>query len=118
MKRILSLAILATAMLASSCALKDDFKGTDSDFATVSVTVGEPGTVSTRAIGDGTTVDELHYAVYDDQANLIGELGRTIQDVTFPTQVKITLAKGQTYSIVFWAQNGETDAYSIATIDN
>ena len=45
MKRILSLAILATAMLASSCALKDDFKGTDSDFATVSVTVGEPGTV-------------------------------------------------------------------------
>ena len=112
MKRILSLAILATAMLASSCALKDDFKGTDSDFATVSVTVGEPGTVSTRAIGDGTTVNQLHYAVYDEGGVLIADLGDVKDVASFPTQVEITLAKGQTYSIVFWAQNSGTTAYS------
>ncbi len=112
MKRILSFVVLAAMLLASSCSLKEDFKGEDSDFATVSVTVGEPGTVSTRAIGDGTTVNQLHYAVYDEDSVLIADLGDVKDVASFPTQVEITLAKGQTYSIVFWAQNSGTTAYS------
>ena len=112
MKRILSFVVLAAMLLASSCSLKEDFKGEDSDFATVSVTVGEPGTVSTRAIGDGTTVNQLHYAVYDEGGALIADLGDVKDVASFPTKVEITLAKGQTYSIVFWAQNSGTTAYS------
>ena len=112
MKKILSLFSLLAVLLTASCSLKEDFKGNDSDFATLTFTLGEEGAV-TRAIGDGTSVDMLSYAVYDAQDNLIGELGKTIDNVTFPTQVEITLAKGQTYSIVFWAQSSQTDAYTI-----
>ena len=113
MKRILSFFVLASVLLASSCSLKEDFKGNDSEFAQLSFTIGGPNASATRAIGDGTSVDMLQYAIYDADDVLIRELGKAVDGVTFPTQVDITLAKGQTYKIAFWAQNSTCGAYSI-----
>ena len=113
MKRILSFFVLASVLLASSCSLKEDFKGNDSEFATISLTLGGPESSATRAIGDGSSVNLLHYAVYDSDDQLIPALGEVIEVNKFPTQVDITLAKGQTYKIAFWAQNRSTDAYTI-----
>ena len=117
MKRILSFFVLASVLLASSCSLKEDFKGNDSEFATISLTLGGPESSATRAIGDGSSVDLLHYAVYDSDDQLIPALGDVMQVSKFPTQVDITLAKGQTYKIAFWAQNRSTDAYTITDGD-
>lgn len=117
MKRILSFFVLASVLLASSCSLKEDFKGNESEFAQVSFTIGGPNASATRAIGDGTSVDMLHYAIYDADDVLIRELGKAVDEVTFPTQVEITLAKGQTYKIAFWAQNSTCGAYSIENGD-
>ena len=113
MKRILSFFVLASVLLASSCSLKEDFKGNDSEFATISLTLGGPESSATRAIGDGSSVDLLHYAVYDSDDQLIPALGTVVEVQKFPTQVDITLAKGQTYKIAFWAQNQSTRAYII-----
>ena len=113
MKRILSFFVLASVLLASSCSLKEDFKGNDSEFATISLTLGGPESSATRAIGDGSSVDLLHYAVYDSEDQLIPALGEVVEVQKFPTQVDITLAKGQTYKIAFWAQNQSTRAYTI-----
>ena len=113
MKRILSFFVLASVLLASSCSLKEDFKGNDSEFATISLTLGGPESSATRAIGDGLSVDLLHYAVYDSNNELIPALGKVVEVNKFPTQVDITLAKGQTYKIAFWAQNQSTRAYTI-----
>ena len=115
MKKILSLFSLLAVLLTASCSLKEDFKVNDSELATLSFTIGEQDGVATRAIGDGTTVDMLYYAVYDAGDNLIPALGQGLDNVTFPTTVDITLAKGQTYSIVFWAQSSHTSAYTIGT---
>ena len=117
MKRILSFFVLASVLLASSCSLKEDFKGNDSEFATISLTLGGPESSATRAIGDGSSVNLLHYAVYDSDDQLIPALGEVIEVNKFPTQVDITLAKGQTYKIAFWAQNRSTDAYTITDGD-
>ena len=117
MKKILSFLVLAGILLASSCSLKEDFKGNESEFAQVSFTIGGPNASATRAIGDGTSVDMLHYAIYDADDVLIRELGKAVDGVTFPTQVEITLAKGQTYKIAFWAQNSTCGAYSIENGD-
>ncbi len=113
MKRILSFFVLASVLFASSCSLKEDFKGNDSEFATISLTLGGPESSATRAIGDGLSVDLLHYAVYDSDDQLIPALGTVVEVQKFPTQVDITLAKGQTYKIAFWAQNQSTRAYTI-----
>ena len=112
MRKVLSFFVLAGVLLASSCSLKEDFRGNDSDFATLSFTVGEPGVSATRAIGDGTSVDALYYAVYDDKGNFIADLAGNKVGTTFPTTVEITLAKGQTYKIAFWAQDKDCNAYS------
>ena len=112
MRKVLSFFVLAGILLASSCSLKEDFRGNDSDFATLSFTVGEPGVSATRAIGDGTSVDALYYAVYDDKGNFIADLAGNKVGTTFPTTVEITLAKGQTYKIAFWAQDKDCNAYS------
>ena len=112
MRKVLSFFVLAGVLLASSCSLKEDFRGNDSDFATLSFTVGEPGVSATRAIGDGTSVDALYYAVYDDNGNFIADLADNKVGTTFPTTVEITLAKGQTYKIAFWAQDKDCNAYS------
>lgn len=112
MRKVLSFFVLAGVLLASSCSLKEDFRGNDSDFATLSFTVGEPGVSATRAIGDGTSVDALYYAVYDDNGNFIADLAGKKEGTTFPTTVEITLAKGQTYKIAFWAQDKDCGAYS------
>ena len=112
MRKVLSFFVLAGVLLASSCSLKEDFRGNDSDFATLSFTVGEPGVSATRAIGDGTSVDALYYAVYDDKGNFIADLAGNKVGTTFPTTVEITLAKGQTYKIAFWAQDKDCGAYS------
>ena len=112
MRKVLSFFVLAGVLLASSCSLKEDFRGNDSDFATLSFTVGEPGVSATRAIGDGTSVDALYYAVYDDKGNFIADLADNKVGTTFPTTVEITLAKGQTYKIAFWAQDKDCGAYS------
>ncbi|MBO7204703.1 MAG: right-handed parallel beta-helix repeat-containing protein [Bacteroidales bacterium] len=112
MRKVLSFFVLAGVLLASSCSLKEDFRGNDSDFATLSFTVGEPGVSATRAIGDGTSVDALYYAVYDGEGNFIADLAGKKVGTTFPTTVEITLAKGQTYKIAFWAQDQDCKAYS------
>ena len=117
MKRILSFFVLASVLLASSCSLKEDFKGNDSEFATISLTLGGPESSVTRAIGDGSSVNLLHYAIYDSDDQLIPALGKVIEVNKFPTTVDITLAKGQTYKIAFWAQNKSTNAYTITDGD-
>ena len=110
MKKILSLTTLLAVLLTASCSLKEDFKGNDSESATLTFTIGEEG-AATRAIGDGTTVNELIWAVYDENGQNILDLNGE-KSTSFPTQVKITLAKGQTYSIAFWAQNSAVNAYT------
>lgn len=91
--------------------------------ATVSINVTTPELgVSTRAFGDGTTAQTLHYAVY----NVKGEgNSRTrtylpdlkVEDHTFAlptsTSVDLQLVTGNTYDVIFWADADGNAPYSI-----
>ena len=118
-------AFAALAMTNSSCS--DELETgtvTNSNEATVSFSIQLENEVGSRAIGDGTTATELHYAVYkakdgeigDEISALRGTDGykgtETIKD--HQATVTLTLVKGQTYNFLFWAQapNGE-DYYTI-----
>ena len=135
---------LATALLltAVSCTDNIDCPKISGDEVTVSFTLSpEDLTPATRAdVGDaegdyrhegisgGTYIDELIYAVYDENFNLLEDYGNdpegaergdhgkgqtVVQDIKkFPCTVKITLKRGQTYNIAFWAQSSRTDAYN------
>ncbi len=82
----------------------------------VSFTLGVENLAQTRAISDGKSADKLIYAVFDENGQRITTMEQVIRDgVSFPTKETITLAKGQTYKIAFWAQDADCNAY---TVDN
>ena len=73
---------------------------------------------STRAISDGSGATQLMYGVFSDEGELV--IGKAVKnDVTSLLSdagysMSISLAKGQSYRVVFWAQNPECDAYTVS----
>ncbi len=99
-------------LLATSCQ-NDELDAVQSgNEATVSFNLGVEGGVKTRAtISDGSDANKLVYAVFDKDGNRITTIAKVEKNTTFPTTETITLAKGQTYKVAFWAQNSATSAY-------
>ncbi len=80
--------------------------------AEVSFTAQLPEDILTRALSDGTKATELTYAVYaTDTKDIVlkgtGEFSNLSCDLT------LTLVKGQSYDLVFWAQNPDVEYYTV-----
>ena len=127
MNKNLFLGMFATAsmLLATSCS-NDELSAVQSgNEAQVTFSLGLEGSIASRVISDGTGAKQLVYAVYKlDESNnntpvlqkVIGsdENGQFVDREAFDNglteTVSITLAKGQTYQVAFWAQNPECGA--------
>ena len=74
--------------------------------------------MTTRASSDGTGATQLSWAVFNDQGELIHKKATKENVTSLLTKdgytMSITLAKGQTYRVAFWAQNPECEAYTIS----
>ncbi len=116
MKKILIPAIsLAALLLTGACSIDERTSGDNGNEAMLTLNMGLDGAVQTRAIGDGSGADHLIYAVFDETGTRrIEGINQVSKDVTFPTTETITLAKGQTYKIAFWAQNKACTAYKVS----
>ena len=115
MKRLLvSLIALSATLLMASCAKEQLLPQESGSEASVSFMLGLQNSLQTKAIiGDGTGANMLVYAVFDSNGeNVI--IDKVAKNVSFPAVETITLAKGQSYKIAFWAQNDATSAYSIS----
>ncbi len=119
-KLFLGMFAVAGMLLATSCQ-NDELDAVQAgNEATVSFTLGVEGGVKTRAISDGTGAKKLVYAVYDANGALLnitgsnekGQFEETAFENGLSDEVTVTLAKGQTYTIAFWAQNGACTAYN------
>ena len=113
MNKKLFLGVFAAAgiLLATSCQNDELDAVQTGNEATVSFTLGVEGGEQTRAISDGQTANRLVYAVFDEEGNRITTIAKVDKNANFPTTENITLAKGQTYKVAFWAQNSATSAY-------
>lgn len=104
------------ALLATSCS-NDELDAVQSgNEAQVTFSLGVEGGigVKTRAISDGTGADKLVYAVFDEDGNRISSITKVERtNVTFPATETLTLAKGQTYKVAFWAQDADCSAYTL-----
>ena len=115
MKKVTIFGMFAALMLANSCSDDNNVSQADSSLAQVTFKVSADGAL-TRAISDGTTVDELVYRVFDKNGNPITALHlvkESATDLRSGHTVALTLAKGQTYKVAFWAQKAGTTAYSV-----
>ena len=115
MKKIIIPAIsLAALLLTGACSIDERISGSNGDEALLTLNMGLDGAVQTRAIGDGSEANHLIYAVFDTTGTRIDGIERVSKNVTFPTTETITLAKGQTYMIAFWAQDSDCNAYTVS----
>ena len=119
-KNLVSMFALATMLLATGCSSDEEIVGVDSsNYVDASFTVELGEGAESRALGDGTQVDELLYGIFDQNGNAVPVIAEAI-DVTaegytpnyvgtatianHTATVKMRLVKGQTYDFVFWAQ--------------
>ena len=96
--------------------------------AQVTFSLAAEGGIATRAISDGTGAKKLVYAVYNANGELIKTIantdvnGQIVDNSAFDNglteNVTITLAKGQQYTVAFWAQNPNCTAYTTTDLKN
>lgn len=114
-KLFLGMFVAAGMLLATSCSNDELDVVQSGNEAQVTFSLGLEGGIATRAISDGKSADVLMYAVFDkngERINTIQKVSKT--GVTFPTTENITLAKGQTYKVAFWAQDNDCKAYTVS----
>lgn len=111
----------ATLLTAVSCSPIDElFSGEDGEAEKVSFTISA-GQIQGRSAGDGNTVDQVHYEVWDKSSGnlLISSVqgrngGAPVPVVDGRAGVSVKLVKGVEYDITFWAHNEQGTAYHIA----
>lgn len=110
-------------LFATSCSSDDLEKVQSGNEAQVKFSLNLEGGVASRAISDGKKADNLFYAIYNAEKKLITTInssnqGLLFKDAAFSTSdlkenVTVTLAKGQEYTAVFWADNEGCDKYTV-----
>lgn len=108
MKKIIYSLMAATFLFATSCSEDEVLSNNQGNEAEVTFTTNLDGILASRAIADGTTVDQLTFGVFDAQGKPIQALCQSNVAVSGKkATVKVNLVKGQTYSFTFWAQNSK-----------
>lgn len=116
MKKVTIFGMFAALMLANSCSDDNNVSQADSSLAQVTFKVSADGALTRAIISDGTTVDELVYRVFDKNGKPIATLPlvkEAAADLSSGHTVALTLTKGQTYKVAFWAQKAGNTAYTV-----
>ena len=122
-KLFLGMFAAAGMLFATSCSNDELDVVQSGNEAQVTFSLAAEGGIATRAISDGTGADLLYYAIFDADGKLITTIngstaGLLKKESAFPSgskedNVEVTLAKGQEYTAVFWAQDKDCQAYTV-----
>ena len=114
MRNLLLMFAMVGMLFATSCSNDDLDTVQSGDETQVTFSLSLEKKIATRAISDGSQTDKLVYAVFDENGNRISTIQKVEKtDVIFPATETLTLAKGQTYKVAFWAQDADCEAYSV-----
>ena len=120
-KHLLSLFAMACMVFASSCTSEEIVSQSTGNEVKVTFTTELRNDVKSRAVGDDTDgIDQLVFAVYDENKVLLEELTQTLDESDLQdagagkkkAEINVVLVKGQTYSFAFWAQDKDYSAYT------
>ena len=127
-KLLLGMFAAAGMLFATSCSNDELDVVQSGNEAQVTFSLAAEGGIATRAISDGTGAKKLVYAVYNADGELIKTIantdvnGQIVDNSAFESglteNVTITLAKGQQYTVAFWAQNPNCTAYTTTDLKN
>lgn len=117
MKKLLFIATLCVATLISCSNEKEETPKVE-EFVDVTFTLNAENVMNTRAISDGKSADLLMFGVFDDEGTIIlpKAVKNNVTDLTSTAghSMTISLAKGHTYQVAFWAQDADCTAYTVS----
>lgn len=129
-KLFLGMFAAAGMLLATSCSNDELDVVQSGNEAQVTFSLAAEGGIATRAISDGKKADKLVWAVYNEAGTLLNvfkdgenyvgqETQENVPDMTQTAkEVTVNLAKGQTYNVLFWAQDADCEAYNTNDLRN
>ena len=108
----------AAMAMTTSCSQDEELVQQSGEMTTFKVELD--GAAKSRTAGDGQTVNELYYAVYDKNGDNViypadAKYGKTTVTAGKAT-VSLPLMKSEAYDIVFWAQNKDANAYTFTEL--
>ena len=117
MKNVLhSLLAVVTVLFMAACS-EDQLSNERGNEVNVTFTTNLAGAIQSKAFGDGLTVDELIFKVFKKGTNgeysAIAALEQTVSVSGKQATVNVQLAKGETYSFLFWAQKSGKNFYTV-----
>lgn len=122
-KLFLGMFAAAGMLLATSCSNDELDVVQSGNEAQVTFSLAAEGGIATRAISDGTGANLLYYAIFDANKQLITTINGSTNGLLTKSNaflngskqdaVEVTLAKGQEYTAVFWAQDASCTAYTV-----
>ena len=110
--------VLLCAAVLASCSKSEETSPVIEEMIDVTFSLSAENAIQTRAISDGTGADCLMFGVFDDEGTII--LPKAVKNnVTGLTStaghsMTISLAKGHTYQVAFWAQDADCTAYTVS----
>lgn len=114
MKKIyFGIVTLAVMLFVTACSQNEP----QQDEALVTFSAGVEDANITRAYSDGTTANQLIYSIFNENGTkvIISKVTENnLTDLLEGHTVTVSLAKGHTYTAVFWAQNSACKAYTIS----
>ena len=111
-----SMLAMAGVFAATSCSQEELYTETEGDIVEASFTIETPDAILSRAIGDGTTVDQVTCAVFDANGKEMESLRKDIAIVGKKAQYNVRLAKGQDYRVAFFAYDKDANAYDVSNM--
>ena len=92
-KKIYFGVLTAAMLLATSCSEDEQMNEQLQGTAQMTFTIDLENQIHTRAISDGTGINQLHYAIFDSNNKIV--LSSKAQNATFPFNTSISLVKGE-----------------------
>ena len=113
-KNLLFGMVAAVVMVMATSCSNDEELGQPGNEAQVIFSLGLENGMGSRAISDGSGINQLHFAIFNSEGTIVKSSGESDEEVEFPMTSSLTLVKGLKYTAVFWAQNKDCEAYSIS----
>lgn len=121
MKLFRHIILVLTALILASCAVDEFWEGTDYAEGEEVVMTFKPRFEDfesvTKAIGDGSQVDQLLVHVYEEGSDKPEEKTYGISSCQVQQEVKIPFFYGKKYKVYFWAyKSGNDSPYTVSNI--
>ena len=110
--------LILTSLIQTACSNDDSLSSVDDEKVLMTFQPELVGELNTRAFGDELSIDHLKVFAYEGQDTLSKAFTYIVDWSTAQNGITLTLIKGRSYKLLFWAECKDNKAYQITNNGN